>query len=225
MGAMGRHLRAVRFLLSLAAAVAFCMTTAVAAVADNDVVITRPLAGERLDARPDAVTVVLTEPFQGTARLAVQADDGTTVSIEPAKVVSTNIAVQLPPDLAPGVYTVTFRTDTGRGPEGGRYQFAYQSSSPMTIDGVSRWRDYENIPEIVAEPGDAAAADGSRTNESESTPATPSADPSGTADTPAATESPSGSAGATWWWPVIGAVVLVLGGVWFVWARRRGQNQ
>ena len=210
------------------------MAPASAAVAANDLVLARPLVNERVDARPDAVTVALEDPARGTTKLVVEDASGRTVSIEPATVVSTNASIQLPDDLAPGVYTVVYRTDTRRGPVGGSFQFAYDSDAAFDFEGVRTWQGYSEVPKQVAAAGDAAkaaaepsASPGGATGESPDASAGPDASPdastSGPNDAEDAVDPASAEDDAPWWPWVLGgiALVAVLAGLAL---RRRGDG-
>lgn len=163
----------------------------------------------------------------GPAVVTVKDPSGRVVSEGQTTLLSTNIAVDLKPGLARGVYTVTYRIEGSKtkGPEGGVFQFAYGSGSPRGT--ISTWSGYKAIPKEARLPDDAkrqaafeaASRDDDQPSANPSaSDATEGADPSTSAD---ATDTPENSGGSVWWW-IIAALAIGGGAAGFVAYRRRG---
>lgn len=184
----------------------------------NPPIATEPAVGSRASAEPSSVTLAMRRAVTGPAVVTVKDASGRVVSQGTTTLLSTNIAVDLKPGLAQGVYTVTYRIEGSKtkGPEGGVFQFAYGSGSPKRT--ISTWSGYKDIPKEARLPDDAKreaafeAASGDKDQPS-ATPsasdATDNADPTNTADD---TDETNNSGGHAWLWWVVVALALAGGG-------------
>lgn len=118
----------------------------------NAPVAARPAVGETLDQAPSSVSMAMSRKVDGPAVVTVKDPSGKVVSEERTTQLATNVAVDLRYGLAEGVYTVTYRIEGSRGPEGGTYQFAYRTGSPRK--DVRTWNGYRDIPRSVSLPDD-----------------------------------------------------------------------
>lgn len=209
---MARRFAMLLFLLCI---VGGGMSAATAADPTNEPVGARPATNAVLPSQPDAVTVVFLKEAKGPAYVVVEDAHGKDIAVGTPRLVSTNLAIQLGPDVPNGVYTVKFRIQGTSGPEGGSYQFAI-GGGDFTIKGFDHWGGYSEIPKSLALPGDAAsaAAEATPTPTPDDASATPDSDTNGS-DAP---NSSSDDDGLPWWvWPLgalglgaVGAVVIAV---------------
>lgn len=213
--------------MAIALAAAAIVASPASALAANDPVATRPAVHERLTSAPDAVTVAFTEPVGDVGYVVVEDSKGVEVAAEVPTIVSTNVAVDLTAPMAPGVYTVKFRVEGPRGPEGGSYQFAVGDAGKFGFDGVRQWIGYSAVPPVLALPGDDAAAAAQRTADEQSK-SQPSATPTvpGSSQAPSASRSdavdlaPASDTGFPWWTALLVGAVAVASATAMVVRRR-----
>lgn len=202
-----------------------------AADASNPIIAADPGVGSRVSAVPSSLSVALKDPVSGPVVLTVEDPNGRIVSAPQSTMISTNVTTDLDPDLPRGTYTVTYRLQVEKGPEGGSFQFVYGSGGDPR--GLSTWAGYSDIPEEVALPDDdenaALAEKGEDPNQPEPTPsATPVdgdeyLDPDETSAEAAAEED---SSLPGWVLPLVGLLVLAgVGGAVVVARRRRAGTE
>ena len=181
-----------------------CLVVAMmgAAPADrNTPIAATPAVGSAVSQEPSSVTVVLLRPVDGPVKVTVTSQDGRVVSAPETTLLSTNIATDLTYGLAKGTYTVTYRIEGSRGPEGGTFQFAYGSGKPFQRD-IKTWDGFAEIPDAVALKGDdeaaaAAAGEGDEPASDESPSPSPTPTPSATATASASSPSTAETAAET----------------------------
>lgn len=186
----------------------------------NSPVAARPAVGETVGEAPSSVTMAMRTKVAGPAVIIVKDSSGKVVSEPDTIQLSTNISADLKFGLTPGTYTVSYRIEGSRGPEGGSYQFIYRSGT-ITQKGIRTWTGYRQIPEEVSLPDDKQreqAFKASATKSPGGSDGTPSDTPSpttGVPETPSpdastAARDSNGGGGVPWFWILGGVLVLGL---------------
>lgn len=193
------------------------------AEARNNPIAASPSVRQTVAQAPASVTLAMKEAVKGPAVISVTGPDGKVVSQPTTTILATNIAVDLNTGLARGTYTVKYRIEGPKGPEGGTYQFAYGSGT-FSVKDISMWDGYREIPKPLRLDGDDEREKASVTPSTESTPtAEPSDDvPTSEEDTKGASNAYS-TPGGWIFWPVAAAAALLAatGAAIFVRRRRR----
>lgn len=193
------------------------------AQARNNPVAASPAVHQTVGQAPSSVTLAMKEPVKGPAVIKVTGPDGKVVSEPATTILATNIAVDLSVGLTRGTYTVKYRIEGPKGPEGGTYQFAYGSGT-FSVKGIETWDGYKEIPKALRLKDDAE-----REKAAEETPATES--PATSEPTDAVTPSDEDTKNASdegaitgrWIWFATAAAVGLLAVGSAIFARRRSQ--
>ena len=204
------------FAAALTALLSLSWSPASGAEPDNHPIAAVPAIGSRVSAAPSSVTVAMKKPVSSPVALVVRDPSGKIVSAERATFASTNVATDLEYGLKPGVYTVTYRLQSAKGPEGGSFQFAYGSGTPRK--GFTTWASAAEIPSDVKLPSDKDTPSATPTTPSPTPSVDSSADPGNTAD---ASKVDPDEAPGIGWWPWLPLGVVLIGGAGAAWWRGR----
>ncbi|MEO6473103.1 MAG: copper resistance protein CopC [Aeromicrobium sp.] len=185
---------------------------ATSAMADNPPVSLRPNAQEQLDLSPSSVTVALKEVAKLPVVIDVVDSSGKQVTDGPTEMTSTNLSVPLAFDLPRGTYTVTYRVESDKGPEGGSYQYSYGPGT-FTITGVKTWNGYADMPASVQLKGDDERAKAAASSATETPPTATPTDGSGANQAGSDDASKNASHVGGWLWPTVAVIVFLAAGL------------
>lgn len=186
----------------------------------NPIIGAEPAIGSVVTDAPSSVTVALKQAVDGPVIIVVRGPNGKVVSAPQSSMLATNVATDLDYGLKPGLYSVTYRFEGKRGPEGGVFQFAYRSGSPR---GLSTWSGNKEVPKDVRLPSDAQSTTPG-VKPTDPTPTALATDDAAAAPDPAKTDAAAdadsgGSRG--WLLSGLGVVLLAIAGGTAIALRRR----